>query len=148
MYFIVVLLNQCTSLLYGIETLGDISIIENKILKIEINALRRILKVKTGTNIDLIYFELNRADIISRMRDAQFKFYKKLSAITHDAAIVKHVVDMCTGDDMIKYYNNLHSHHQEDNLCKRRNTIVNSESRSNYVMYCIIYYDVMFICVI
>ena len=62
------------------------------------------------------------------MRDAQFKFYKKLSAITHDEAIVKHVVDMCTGDDMIKYYNNLQGRHQEDNLCKRRNTIMNSES--------------------
>ena len=108
-------LDQCmfTSSLYGIETWGDISIIENNILKIEIDALRRILKVKTVTSIDLIYFELNRADIISRMRDAQFKFYKTLS-------VVKHVVDMCTGDDMIKYYNYLHGRHQEDNLCKRR----------------------------
>ena len=37
-------LDQCmfTSLLYRIETWGDISIIENKILKIEIDALRRI----------------------------------------------------------------------------------------------------------
>ena len=60
------------------------------------------------------------------MRGAQFKFYKKLSAITHDAAIVKHVV--CTGDDMIKYYNNLHGHNLEDNLCKRRNTFMNCES--------------------
>ena len=110
----------------GIEAWGDISIIENKFLKNEIDALRRILKVTTGTTIDLIYFELNRANIISRMRDAQFKFYKKLSAITHDAATVKHVVDMCTGDDMIKYNNNLHGHHQEDNLCKRR--IMNCES--------------------
>ena len=83
-----------TSLLYGIEASGDISIIENKIPKIEIDALRRILKVKTGTSIDLIYFELNRADIISRMRDAQFMIYKNLSAITHNAAIVKHVVDI------------------------------------------------------
>ena len=47
-----------------------------------------ILKVKTGTSINF-YFELNRDDIISRTRDAQFKFYKKLSAITHDVAIVK-----------------------------------------------------------
>ena len=61
------------------------------------------------------------------MRDAQFNFYKKLSAVTHDEAIVKHVVDVCTGDDMIKCYNNLHGHHQVDNLYKRRNTIMDSE---------------------
>ena len=116
-------LDQCmfTSLLYGIEAWDDISIIENKILKIELDALRRILKVKTGTSIDLIYFELN-------MRDAQFKIHKKLSAITHDVAIVKNVVGMFTGDDMIKYNNHLQGHHQEDNLCKRRNTIMNCES--------------------
>ena len=34
---------------------------------------------------------------------------------------------MCTGDDMLKYYNNLHGHHQVDNLYKRTNTIMNSE---------------------
>ena len=70
------------------------------------------------------------------MRDAQFKFHKKLSAITHDAAIVKHVVDMCTGDDMIKYYYNLHGHHQEDNLCKRRNTIIMNSESSMITYYC------------
>ena len=101
-------LDQCmfTALLYGIETWGDISKIEDKLQKIEINALRRILKVKTGTSIDLIYFELNRADVISRIKDAQFKFFKKLSSIKHDEAIVKHIIDMCADDDMIKFYSN------------------------------------------
>ena len=82
-YIKLLVLDQCmfTALLYGIETWGDISKIEKKLLKIEIDPLRGILKVKTGTSIDLIYFELNRADIISRIKDAQFKFFKKLSKI-------------------------------------------------------------------
>ena len=37
-----------TAVLYGAETWGDITFIENKILKIEIDLLRCILKVKTG----------------------------------------------------------------------------------------------------
>ena len=123
-------LDQCmfTALLYGVETWGDIYKIEDKLRKIEIDALRRVLKVKTGTSIDLIYFELNRADVISRIKDAQFKFYKKLSSIKYDEAVVKHIISMCADDDMIKYYNDLHGHYQEDNLSARKDRVLNSEA--------------------
>ena len=122
-------LDQCmfTALLYGAETWGDITFIENKILKIEIDLLRCILKVKTGTNSDLIYFELERADIISRMKDAQFKFINKLSTITHDEAVVKYIIEMCSNSDMIRYYNNLHGHNQVDNVNTRKFRIMNSD---------------------
>ena len=55
-------LDQCmfTALLYSVEAWGDISFIEDRLLKTEVEVLRRILKVKTGTSTDLIYFELSR----------------------------------------------------------------------------------------
>ena len=36
--------------------------------------LKRILGVKQGTSNDLIYIELERPDIISRIKDLQYKF--------------------------------------------------------------------------
>ena len=65
-------LDQClfTSLLYGAESWGDISYIEEKIRKTETEALRRILKVKKYTTTDLVYFEFNRPSIISKIKDS------------------------------------------------------------------------------
>ena len=87
-------LDQCmfTSLLYGAEAWGDISIIEDEIRKIEIKALKSIMKVKQSTSNDLIFFELGRANIISRIKDLQSKFYNKISKLQHDQAIVKYIV--------------------------------------------------------
>ena len=61
-------LDQCmfTALLYGAEAWGDISIIEDEIRKIEIKALKSILKVKQSTSNDLIFFELGRAIVQSK----------------------------------------------------------------------------------
>ena len=53
-----------TSFEYSIETWGDISSFEDQIRKIELDVLKRILKVKTVTGNDLSYVELWRADII------------------------------------------------------------------------------------
>ena len=88
-------LDQCmfTALLYGAKAQGNISIIEKEVCNIELNALKSILKVKQFTSTDLIYFELDRADNVSKVKDLQFKFFSKISKLKHDEAMVKHIID-------------------------------------------------------
>ena len=75
------ILDNClfTSLLYGIETWGNFECIHANLRSIEMKALKSILKVKKGTSTDLVYYELRRPDIVSRIKDRQYKFFKKLS---------------------------------------------------------------------
>ena len=129
MIFGLLVLDQCmfTALLYGAEAWGDISIIEDEIQNIEIKALKSILKVKQSTSNDLIFFELGRANIISRIKDLQFKFYNKISKLQHDQAIVKYIVDLCANEDIILYYHCLHGHHQDDDRNIRRDLILHSD---------------------
>ena len=74
-------LDQCmfTAFLYGAEAWGNISIIEKEIRNIELKAVKSIMRVKQFTSTDLIYFELDRADIVSKVKDLQFKFFSKIS---------------------------------------------------------------------
>ena len=57
---------------------GYVSHIEDKLRKIELKALKAILKLKKGTTNDLVYHELRRLDIISKIKDCQYKFFDKL----------------------------------------------------------------------
>ena len=59
-------LDNClfSSLLYGIETRGNISCIEKDLRTIEIKALKSILNVKKGTSNDLIYKKGTSNDLI------------------------------------------------------------------------------------
>ena len=122
-------LDQCllTSLLYRAETWGDISFIEEDIRKIETAALRRILRIKKTTTTDLVYFELNRADIISRIKDSQFKFFNKVTHLHRDEAVVRSILAMCDNDEMVHYYTQLHDNNQEMNILDRRNRLLYSD---------------------
>ena len=50
------------ALLYSAETWGDILVIKNKVISIELKALKAIMNVKKGTSNDLVYYELGRGD--------------------------------------------------------------------------------------
>ena len=124
-------LDSCVynALLYGFECMGDISCIEGKKLrKIETKALKAILGVKKGTSNDLIYHELRRSSIIARIKDRQYNFYKKLSEIPTENAIVKLIIDQCKDSAMIKYYQSLSGENSADEMNERENRIVASES--------------------
>ena len=51
------------SVLYSCESWGDVTIITDKLLEIERNALKRCLGVKLGTTADIVYYKLNLLDI-------------------------------------------------------------------------------------
>ena len=69
------------ALLYGCEAWGDFSFVYDKLRLLEKKVLKAILKVKSGTTNDLVYYELRRGDIVSRIKDRQCKFYEKLKEI-------------------------------------------------------------------
>ena len=79
-------LDNCmfSALLYGSETWGDFSHVSEKLRVIERKALKAILKVKAGTSNDLVYHELRRGDIISKIKDRQYKFFQKVSHLQDD----------------------------------------------------------------
>ena len=125
-----------SSILYGIEAWGDVDCIADMLLSIERKALKRILKVKSGTSTDLLYYELRRPDIISKIKDMQYNFFQRVCAIRTDDAIVKSIMDICKDTQILKYYHNLHNHNAKDNLAQREARIHRAETtmlRRNFV---------------
>ena len=95
------------AVLYSCECWGDISCVEEKLKDAELKALRAILGIKKGTTIDLIYHELGRCSIVSRIQDRQFSFFSKLSKMSSNDAIAKMIMDMFDDSSMLTYYKNL-----------------------------------------
>ena len=96
---------------------------------IERKAIRAILKVRSGTANDLILHELRRGDIVSRIRDRQFKFYRKICDIPAGDAIVQNVLEICKHDSIITYYENLHDHNYNDDI-KEREVRIHASTKS------------------
>ena len=90
---------------------------------IEQKALRAILQVKAGTSIDLIYNELQRADVISKIKDLQFNFYRKVKSLAEEDTMVVSMLNLCCDTSIVRYYENLHGHNKDDNIAERRNRI-------------------------
>ena len=63
------------------------------------------LKVKKGTSTDLICNELKRADITSRIKDSQWKFYQRLLSLNLEDALDKSFMMFCSDTPMITYCN-------------------------------------------
>ena len=116
------------ALLYGVECWGDISFIEQKLQEIEVKALKAIMHVKKGTTTDLLYHELRRPSISARIKDRQYNFFKKLSEIPEDEAIVRTIIRICNDSRMIRYYENLSDKNGEKDIDDREKRIVESES--------------------
>ena len=115
-------------LTYGAETWGDISVIKKKLLSIEIKALKVILNIKTGTSNDLVYFELGRGTIYSRILDRQFKFFKKFENLFPEESSCVSIYNVTRQTDFIKYYKKLHGHYYNEDIKDRRTRIATSDT--------------------
>ena len=154
-YFAWLEINECTpfciklsvlygcvfaSLLFSVEAWGDTKTFMERVLQIERKLLKKCLGVKSGTNNDLIYVEIYRADIIAHIKDRQFKFFKNISQLSIDDSIVKgvmHTYDRLTTtkeNSITKYYTGLSGKEKELNVRKRLNR-VNSSTKSSDVRY-------------
>ena len=117
--------------LYETETWWKINDIADMILIKERKILKRVLGVKQGTPNDLIYSELERPDIISRIKDSQYKFNKKINTLQHEDAIVTKALEICKQLDIYNYYNVLKSDNQKSNKESRTSEVMNSVSTMN-----------------
>ena len=121
------------AVLYSSECWGDVSCVEEKLKEAEIKALRAILGVKKGTTTDLIYHELERCTIISRIHDRQFKFFSKLIEMSPNDAIVKMIIDKFDDSSMLSYYKNLSDENGVREIKEREERICSSQqSMSKY----------------
>ena len=125
------ILDNCmfSALLYGSETWGDFTYIYEKLRKIERKAIKAILKVKSGTTNDLVFHELHRGDIVSKIKDRQCNFFKKISQLQYDDAIIKSIIEICKNDEILRYYANLHNHNYIDDI-KEREIRINTSNNS------------------
>ena len=126
----IMVLDSCVfqALLYGVECWSDISFLEQKLQVLELKALKAILGIKKGTSTDLIYHELRRACITARIKDRQYNFFKKLTEISEEDAIVKTVIRICNDSRMIRYYQSLIDDNAKLDIDGRQTRIMESES--------------------
>ena len=82
------------SIIYGIEAWGSIDCVKQNLRLVERKALKRILKVKSSTSDELVYHELRRANIISKIKDRQFKCYQSVRNTETENAIVKSFMEL------------------------------------------------------
>lgn len=120
-----------SSMLYSVEAWGNIEgLIEKRLRKIEIEALKRCLGVKSGTSNDLVYIELQQPDIISCIKDRQHKFHQKIMQLTPENAVVKSIWELCDRNEDTKqfteYYKFLEKDNRHNNINSKRNNINNS----------------------
>ena len=94
------------SVLYSCESWGDVTIITDKLLQIERNALKRCLGVKLGTTADIVYYELNLPDIKSVIIQRQFNFINKIQSLSDGDAIVKDIWNVYRSSDIPLLPNN------------------------------------------
>ena len=130
------------SIFYSIEAWGDISQYGERILNIEKEALKRCLGVKGSTMNDLVYLELQRADMVAHVKDRQHKFYNKIVKLTTDESVVKSIWNLCKSIEVTSSFTSYYESLQKDNksidisnrkakvidsgqsMCKRYTTIV------------------------
>ena len=112
-----------SALLYSAETWRDILVIKDKLISIELKALKAIMNVKKGTSNDLIYYELGRGTIYSKLLDQQWKFFQKFRKLSPDESFCISIYNLCKQTDFIKYYENLHGHNYTDDIKERNNRI-------------------------
>ena len=115
-----------SSILYAVEVFGDISCVEKDLRLYEQKALRAILKVKKGTTVDLMYNELKRPNIISRIKDNQFQFYQKVKNLDDEEAVVTSILNLCKDTPIVEYYESLSSNNKADNIQQREARILQS----------------------
>ena len=65
------------TILYSCEVWVNLDELAEKLLMIEKKALKSCLGVKPSTPDDIVYLELNKADIVTVIRDRQYNFFRK-----------------------------------------------------------------------
>ena len=86
---------------------GDISSITKKLITVEMQLLKSILNVKKGTTNEIVYYELRRPDIMSKIKDKQYSFFNKVLNLSENDAILVKIIDLCRRSRIMNYYHSL-----------------------------------------
>ena len=114
------------AMLYGVETWWKIDAYREKVLLIERKALKKCLGVKASVPNNILYIELNRADIVANICDRQYNFYQKIVKFNENEALVKNVVNLCSELDIIKHYEQLSNKNRDNDLQTKKAEVTNS----------------------
>ena len=121
------------TMLYSCEIWVNLDDIVEKLALTEKKALKSILGIRSSTPDDLVYQEINQADIIATIRDRQYNFFKKIMEHEENAAVVIAVMNLYNSKvdagsaGMIHYYQNLQPKNRKTNKEQRKNRIDTSE---------------------
>ena len=96
--------------------------------------MKRILQVKPSTPNEIIYTELGRCDIISKIKVRQKNFFRRCNELTKEEAALKTILEMCKHLDIYKYYESL-----EDGLDDRSRKEMHETIISSPATYCTTY---------
>ena len=113
------------ALLYGVETWWKVESYKENLLQIERKTLKSCLGVKNNTPNNLLYVELNRADIIPTIQDRQYHFFRKTDSLLNADAFVKNVIDLCKDLEIIRYYKQLSNTNKLDSIANRKLRVLN-----------------------
>ena len=90
--------------LYGCECWSTIDEVKDKLLALERKLLKTILQVKPSTPNAMVYTELGRCDLITRIKIRQKKFYEKCKNLTKEESVIADILELCKDLEIIKYY--------------------------------------------
>ena len=93
--------------LYGVETWYKIDDVRDDLLLLERKFLKRILGVKSNVPDELLYLELDRADIITLVKQRQYNFYHNLLKLGEEESICRKLVSLFNDLPMFDYYREL-----------------------------------------
>ena len=131
-------LDNCalSAIIYSCEVWGNLSRLKQKLQKIELNLLKSALGVKQGTPNNIVYNELKRGSIVSRIKDCQAKFIDKVENLDEQECLAKCVWNFCQSLDL--EYPQYHDELSNDN-CKRdieeRTTTLQESNKTMDVRY-------------
>ena len=117
--------------LYGCECWWKIDAVAPTILADERKLLKRILHCKSNTPSNIIYVELNRCDIITKIKYRQYLFYNKFKHLNPNDSAARNILDLCSRLDIFNYYEHFQSSMVENAKTEMKMEITNSTSTYN-----------------
>ena len=141
------------TLLYSCEVWTNLESLAEKLLAIEKKALKSCLGIKQSTPDDIIFQELNKADIVSAIQDRQYNFYEKLMKHDENTAVVMGVWNLYnenvdTPHGIIHYFQSVQPKNREKNKHLRKQRLESSTQSMSLrykeisnLQYCDVLYD-------
>ena len=119
------------ALLYGVETCWKVESYKEKMLQIERKALKSCLGLKNNIPNELLYVELNRANIIATIEDRQYDFFRKMNSLLNADELTKDIIDLFKDLEIMRYiyiyiYIHLSNTNKVDSIANRKLRVLNS----------------------